>query len=592
MNRITFCVVAILLSALIGARLTLAASCTVYAIERPKEDNWFNENTRKAVKAAGNTVVEFTNLTDLRDKIAQHMASQSPLCDCISELILGGHGQAGKFSVGCGKYKNCAKTEYIGTDNYADWTPVLANIGKLMCDDGLISEGIRLWGCEVGVCTKGSQLLHDIAQVTASPVHAATITVSGSKFLEELESDNWQVGLPNAPARQPCKVGTVLQAKNRKRGAGTYYQCPCDGTLYEDLTECTNKCKVSLGCFTNICIQVYVNTYLDSSDGNPVLSGTKGSAPTQNSLAANAASAWDAGGVSTPTVVKENGGYKMWFTGYDATDTYWRIGLAESPYGQRWTKAAQKPVLTEDPAGSWDAGGAYNPCVIRDGSLYRMWYQGFSDWSRIGYAESADGVSWSKHPQPVLNLGPAGSPDEYGVGEPTVLKEGNEFKMWYGCYDGWQWRICLASSPDGRAWTRQPDNPVLDVGPEWAWDEWFASAPAVVKMRDGYVMYYGGVDWYEKSRIGRATSRDGVHWTKDPNNPILLPDGGRAWESGGVTHPALLSDDNEALLKLWYRGTDGSDYAVGFATLPQPGAEETSVPTSMPGIPLLLLLDD
>jgi predicted GH43/DUF377 family glycosyl hydrolase len=458
-----------------------------------------------------------------------------------------------------------------------------------MCE-GLISEGIRLWGCQVGVCTEASQLLHDIAQITASPVHAPTITVLGSEVLEEMESGNWQVGLPNAPAPQPCKLGKVLAAKNRKRGAGTYYRCSCDDKLYDNVGECSDNCNVGLGCFTNICDKVYDNTYFDSYDGNPVLSGTKEAAPspqTQNSIAANASSAWDAGGVSTPSIVKENGGYKMWFTGYDATNTYWRIGLAESPYGGRWTKAAQNPVLTEGPSGSWDEGGAYNPSVIRDGSLYKMWYQGFSDWSRIGYAESADGFSWNKNPNPVLNLGSAGSPDEYGVGEPTVLKEENEFKMWYGCYDGWQWRICLASSPDGLTWTRHKDNPVLDVGPDWAWDEWFASAPTVVKMRNGYVMYYGGVDWYDVTCIGRATSVDGVHWTKDPNNPLIQTDGGGGvWESNGVSHPALVLDDNEELYKLWYRGTDGSDYAVGFTSLPRAQAVKP-----MPWIPLLLLDD-
>lgn len=37
------------------------------------------------------------------------------------------------------------------------------------------------------------------------------------------------------------------------------------------------------------------------------------------------------------------------------------------------------------------------PCVLRDGDLYRMWYSFRGEAYRIGYAESHDGLEWTRH---------------------------------------------------------------------------------------------------------------------------------------------------------------------------------------------------
>ena len=36
------------------------------------------------------------------------------------------------------------------------------------------------------------------------------------------------------------------------------------------------------------------------------------------------------------------------------------------------------------------------PCVLRDGDRYRMWYSYRGERYRIGYAESADGIAWTR----------------------------------------------------------------------------------------------------------------------------------------------------------------------------------------------------
>ena len=45
------------------------------------------------------------------------------------------------------------------------------------------------------------------------------------------------------------------------------------------------------------------------------------------------------------------------------------------------------------------AGDEYaigRPCVVRDPDRYRMWFSARGDTYRLGYAESADGFSWTR----------------------------------------------------------------------------------------------------------------------------------------------------------------------------------------------------
>jgi hypothetical protein len=46
--------------------------------------------------------------------------------------------------------------------------------------------------------------------------------------------------------------------------------------------------------------------------------------------------------------------------------------------------------------GSGDEYAFGRPCVIKDGSVYRMWYCVRGATYRLGYAESADGLAWTR----------------------------------------------------------------------------------------------------------------------------------------------------------------------------------------------------
>ena len=117
------------------------------------------------------------------------------------------------------------------------------------------------------------------------------------------------------------------------------------------------------------------------------------------------------------------------------------ICLATSPDGVRWKR--QGSVLTPGPKGSWDALLVGRPSVLHDGRAYRMWYDGRAslDTPRgVGYAESSDGRTWTKHPANPL------MPD---AGAVDVRPYRGGYLMAYESTDG----TYLCTSDDGIAWS-------------------------------------------------------------------------------------------------------------------------------------------
>ncbi len=132
----------------------------------------------------------------------------------------------------------------------------------------------------------------------------------------------------------------------------------------------------------------------------------------------------------------------MWYTGdiipLDETEKS-AIGLATSSDGLHWRKFSGNPVLVPEPS-RFDDLAVYDPAVILDKDIFRMWDICVNDelfsgprplgW-HICYAWSRDGKTWTKFDRnPVLHHG--NFPFEKNeLGSPTVLREGNTYKMWY-----------------------------------------------------------------------------------------------------------------------------------------------------------------
>jgi len=180
-----------------------------------------------------------------------------------------------------------------------------------------------------------------------------------------------------------------------------------------------------------------------------------------------------------------------------------------------------EPVFTFDSA-NWDSDHLAAPMVIKDDDNYKLWYQGINNdhWS-IGYATSIDNITWQRNLEPVLFGQNEGSIIETDVVEPSVLKE-DSYLMWYHSLNSntGQSKIRMATSDDGINWIKSP-NPVLEgTNP---WEEAGISDPSVIYHDGKYRMFYGGIGNPSFWQIGYAESTDGINWEKPFSNPLSLP---------------------------------------------------------------------
>jgi hypothetical protein len=328
-----------------------------------------------------------------------------------------------------------------------------------------------------------------------------------------------------------------------------------------------------------------------------------GPGPNGAVLGLDSAGTFDEVGNFTISAFKEGATFKLYYGGADVGDcpginnSHWRIGLATSDDGLHWTRVrgsqSKESIVDNGAPGEFDSYLTYRPYVLKDGTLYRMWYNGstkpFNDCHappgqsplandrRIGYAESPDGVNWTKKndgPGPggsVLKLGDPGSFDAQQVGYVWVIKDTNDYKMYYSANDTSNtWRVGLALSTDGRTWTKRPGKlratpAVLDLGTAGQFDFACAYQPSVVKENDSlYRMWYRGCEAPSPlggpsgGTIGYAESNDGITWIKmnggGPNGAAVGKGASPQFDSGGLTTPSVFLDGNT--WKMYYAGFD------------------------------------
>jgi len=276
------------------------------------------------------------------------------------------------------------------------------------------------------------------------------------------------------------------------------------------------------------------------------------------------------GNQSDPCVLWDQGKFRMWFNAYVVNDG---VGMQ----GQAYAESLQDGILWEDPKDKelWvklvvppDTGTAYetpNVCIYPITGEYYMYSSvrggsGPSGWY-IKMAKSRDGINWTKHPDPVLIR--SYSWEEAGVLEPSVIYDEDEqiFKMWYaswGTYNGrWQGFVCYATSPNGINWQKRPEPIFLpEVG---SWDAELVGHENVIKDPNGgyHLVYVGTYSLGQAGLygIGHAYSEDGIHWERNPDNPIVKREP-NTWRSGMVGGPTPVFYNGK--LYLYYFGSQNN----------------------------------
>lgn len=161
---------------------------------------------------------------------------------------------------------------------------------------------------------------------------------------------------------------------------------------------------------------------------------------------------WDDEFVVDPCVVWDGSQWVMFYAGFDGTR--FSIGRAMSSDLVTWSKYAGNPVLSAGGSGNFDDSSVNFPTVFYDpgaAPAWQMWYTAWPDSgaqnTSIGYARSADGLSWTRVSQ-VIAAGAPGAFDAGGMVTGPVVKVGSTYYVYYGGYDGRRYHSAYATTID------------------------------------------------------------------------------------------------------------------------------------------------
>jgi predicted GH43/DUF377 family glycosyl hydrolase len=228
-----------------------------------------------------------------------------------------------------------------------------------------------------------------------------------------------------------------------------------------------------------------------------------------------------------------------------------------------WTRISLKPILSPRES-SWESAGTFNPAVVRHNGEFVMLYraQDANGTSRLGYAESTDGIHFTRSANPVL------SPEtDYekngGVEDPRLVKIGSTYYLTYTGYNKKDAQLCLAISGDLVHWRRLG---VVVPAYQGNWNKGWTKSGAILSEKiDGqHWMYWLGTAADKTDQMGLSRSKDLIHWTEVTQTPVLPRRPGkfdsRVVEPGP---PPFLSDGGILLI---YNGADDNlVYRTGIA---------------------------
>ncbi len=156
---------------------------------------------------------------------------------------------------------------------------------------------------------------------------------------------------------------------------------------------------------------------------------------------------WDTS-LQAKSVVKVDGGYRLYYTGIDLAHRVAQMGLATSPDGVTWAfyddpattdklYAGSDSIFTVGAPGTWDAAAVTIANVLPTETGWELLYIGFEKemlenpprdapmlW--LGYATSTDGIQWTRHADnPVIQT------DQSRAFEFTLMKNQATYFLYY-----------------------------------------------------------------------------------------------------------------------------------------------------------------
>ena len=169
---------------------------------------------------------------------------------------------------------------------------------------------------------------------------------------------------------------------------------------------------------------------------------------------------------------------------------------------------------------------------LRDGEHWR---------GEMGRAEVTDGPRLSLNPGNVFM--PLDAEDSISLSYPFVIREGVNYRMWYGSTESWDsdngemiHLIKYATSNDGIKWEKHGPAIPFEIGVAQAF-----SSPSVLIDEQGHHMWFSYRDGTGRTyRIGYAQSTDGLTWTNHLN-AVGIDVSTEGWDSEMICYPFVFS---------------------------------------------------
>ena len=182
------------------------------------------------------------------------------------------------------------------------------------------------------------------------------------------------------------------------------------------------------------------------------------------------------------------------------------------------------PVLFPGVEGNWDSADVRDPFVVYADEIYYMFYSGKSDDPEggvaIGYATSEDGILWTKSPDnPVFTADGTGF-DAAGVAAPVVLREGEQWVLYYGSISEGQnltTAIGRATTTDLSGLWERDEHPIIAIEEGNTWDSFSITPGSVVQTDPIESLYYSAFSRRGHIGIGLAQTYEGDDWMKYDN---------------------------------------------------------------------------
>lgn len=222
---------------------------------------------------------------------------------------------------------------------------------------------------------------------------------------------------------------------------------------------------------------------------------------------------FDDSGVNPSCLVERNGTQYLYYIGWQRCQRVPYMlfaGVAVSENGTTFRRLSRAPILdrtTDEPF----LRSATS--IICDQDVMRCWYVSARGWTTVQgalypeyvvrYAESGDGLQWRAYKHICIEL----RDDEFGIGRPWVVRDGSLYRMWYSIRSRTApYRIGYAESADGIEWERKDEECTIPRS-EAGWDSEMICYPCVTDVGARRYLFYNG-NQHGATGFGYATLTD------------------------------------------------------------------------------------